>query len=364
VQQEISLEGLRFRISGYGDSPVRFAKHLASKLRTFAITPERFAEVRETALRAMKSFDQTEAYSLARERRDAFSREFYFLPNELVGRAAVATWPDVQAFGQKLLARGKLEAVVHGHITPEDAVAVTRAFAAGIGAAPAPAAALLRRRNLEIAAAENIVDTGEIAGSNSAFVRDYVLPDDSARTRAASAVIANFMSTPFFSELRTKQQLGYIVGSAATGSQRQRYLSFIVQSSTHAPDDDVRDRAEAVIASLPAALARVDDAKWKELVAGVRSRLEEKPKTIGDKAAYFFELAFLYDGEWDRREATIKALDSLTRQQAADFLATAVARETARQRTIMLYTKEHPPQKAVTPAFTERGEWKRNRKFS
>src|SRR5213076_604592 len=135
--------------------------------------------------------------------------------------------------------------------------------------------------------------TGEIAGVNSAFIRDYVLPDDGPLTRAASAVVANFISTPFFAELRTKQQLGYIVGSSASGSNRQRYFSFLIQSSTHAPDD-VRDRAEAVIASLPAALAAVDDAKWKELVAGVRSRLEEKPKTISEKAAQFFELAFVY----------------------------------------------------------------------
>ena len=363
VQQELSLEGVRFRISGYGDSPVRFAKFLASKLRSFTITPERYAEVRETALRAMKSFDQTEAYALARERRDAFSREFYFLPDELMPRAGTATWPEVQAFGNKLLARGKLEAVVHGHITPEDAVAVTRAFAAGIGAAPAPESALLRRRNLEIAAAENIVDTGLIAGVNSAFIRDYVLPDDSPQTRAASAVIANFISTPFYSELRTKQQLGYIVGSANGGSHRQRYFSFVVQSSTHSPDD-VRDRAEAVIASLPKALAAIDDAKWKALVAGVRARIEEKPKTIGEKAANFFDLAFMYDHEWNRREATLAALDSLTRQQAVDFLAAAVAHDSARERTIMLYTKDHPPAKAVKPAFTARDEWKRTRKFS
>src|SRR5207249_9757181 len=124
------------------------------------------------------------------------------------------------------------------------------------------------------------------------------LSDDAPRTRAASAVVANFFSTPFSSELRTKQQLGYIVASAASGSQRQRFFSFIIQSSTHAPDA-LRDRAEAVIASLPAALANVDDAKWKELVAGVRSRLEEKPKTISEKAAQFFELAFIYDREWN-----------------------------------------------------------------
>jgi insulysin len=319
--------------------------------------------VRETALRAMRSFDQSVAYVVARERRDALSREFYYLPPELIGRAETASWPDVQAFARKVLARGKLEAVVHGHITPDDAVKVTRAFAAGIGAAPAPESALLRRRNLEIAAAENVVDTGQITGVNSAFIRDYVLPDDSPRTRAASAVIANFMSTPFYSELRTKQQLGYIVGSAASGSNRQRYFSFIVQSSTHAPDD-VRDRAEAVIAKLPAALAEIDEAKWQELVAGVRARLEEQPKTIGEKAALFFELAFVYDHDWNRREDTLKALSTLTRQQAVDLLAAAVNRDTARQRTIMLYTKEHPPAQATTPAFTVRGEWKRSRKYS
>jgi insulysin len=327
------------------------------------ITPKRYAEVRETALRAMKSFDQSEAYVLARERRDALSREFHFLPNELMGRASTATWADVQAFSAKLLARGKLEAIVHGHIAPDDAVAATRSFAAGTGAAPAPEDALLRRRHVEIAVAENIVDTAEINGVNSAFIRDYVLADDSPLTRAASAVVANFFSTPFYSELRTKQQLGYIVSSATANSQRQRYFSFTVQSSTH-PPDEVRERAEAVIGSLPAALASVDDAKWKELVAGVRSRLEEKPKTISEKAALFYELAFTYDRDWNRREATLKALDTLTKDQAVAFLASALARESARQRTVMLYSKSHPP--AVTPkaAFTERGEWKRSRKFS
>jgi secreted Zn-dependent insulinase-like peptidase len=362
-ERDFSLEGLRFRITGFGDSPVRFADLVASKLRDFSITNERYEALRETALRAMKSFDQTEAYQLARERRDALAREFHYLPNELVARASTATWPEVQAFGRKLLAQGKLEAVVHGHIAPDNAVKVTRAFAAGIGAAPAPESALLRRRHAEIAVAENIVDTAPINGVNSAFLRDSVLPDDSPATRASAAVIANFISTPFYSELRTKQQLGYVVGSAAAASQKQRYFTFVVQSSTHAPDD-VRARAEAVIAALPAALAKVDDAKWKELVEGVRAHLLEKPKSITEKAAQFFELAFLYDRDGNRREESLAALAALTREQAAALLARTLASDTSRQRTIMLYTKDHPPAEAIKPAFTERNEWKRGRKFS
>ncbi len=99
-------------------------------------------------------------------------------------------------------------------------------------------------------------------------------------------------------------------------------------------------------------------------MAGVRARLEEKPKSIPEKAIQFFELAFTYDRDWNRREATLAALNSLTKEQAVGFLTAAISRDSARQRTIMLYSKNHQPAQSLTPAFTERNEWKRSRKFS
>ena len=362
VSTEVTLEGVRLTVSGFGDSPVRFAAYVASQLRTFTITAQRFEAVKEAVLRSLKSYDQVEAYVLARDRRDALAREFHFLPNQLVQRVNAAKWSDVQAFARRFFARGKVEALVHGHLSPEGAVAVTRDVVARIGATPVSEASLLRRRHLAIAATENVVDVGEIAGVNSAFITDFVLPDDAAPTRAAAIVASNFFSEPFYSELRTRQQLGYIVGSNASASVRQRYFTFIVQSSVYAPDE-IRTRAEKMIATLPAALAATTDEQWKTLVAGARSVLEEKTKSIREKAELFFAEAYDFNGDWSRRQDALAALDTLTREKAVALLTAALAPETARRRTVMLYTKAKPPTTQLKPMFAEREGWKSTRRY-
>ncbi len=362
VSGEAALEGFKFAVSGYGDSAARYATFVAESLRTFEITPARFEAVKEAVLRTLRSYEQTEAYLLARDRRDALAREFVFLPPQQVARVTSATWADVQAFARKYFGRGKLEAVVHGHTSPDAAVATIRGIAARIGAQPAPAADLLRRRHVAIKPGENIVDAGEIAGVNSAFIRDYLLPDDTPATRVAALVAANFFGDPFFSELRTKQQLGYIVGSNAGASLRQRYLTFVIQSSTHAPDE-LQRRAEAFIAEIPAKLAAATDEEWATLKAGARSQFEEKPKSMGEKAELFFGRAFLYDGEWNRQPAALAALESLTKEDVVKLLRDAISADAGRRRTLLLASKNHKPETALGPTFTDRDTWKAGRAF-
>ena len=362
VSTELTLEGLRLKITGFGDAPVRYATHVAGQLRTFTLTPERFEATKEALLRSLRSFPETEAYLLAGNRRNAFTREIAFLPDELLARTATATWADVRAVGKKFFATGQLEVLVHGHLAPDAAVAATRALAAKIGAAPAPESALIRRRHVSLAPSENLVDAGLIAGVNSAFVRDYLLPDDAPSTRAAAVVLANFFGDLFFSEMRTKQQLGYIVGSNAGASLRDRSFAFVIQSSGYAPDE-LQKRAETFIATLPAAFSAMDAAEWATLLAGARSALGEKPKGIAEKADYFFTCAFDYDGEWDRRQSALLALDTLTPAQAGALLTAALDPATGRRRTVLLHSKDHPPAAPITPAFTDRAGWKTTRTF-
>ncbi len=206
-----------------------------------------------------------------------------------------------------------------------------------------------------------MLDSGPIAGVNSAFVRDYLLPDDAPATRAAAVVLANFLGEPFYAELRTRQQLGYIVGSAAAASQRQRFFTFIVQSSEYAPAE-LQKRAEAFIATLPAALAAITDAQWTTLVAGARATLATKPKNMADKAEEFFGSAYTYDGEWERRAAALAALDQLTREQALTLLRSTLASPATRQRTVLLASAKHA-QPTDAGSIGERGPWKATRQF-
>jgi insulysin len=335
---------------------------VAERLRSFSVTPERYAALQEQVVRGFASYAQNEAYTLARDRREAMQREFRFLPDQLMPKVRSATWPEVQAFGRQVLARGKLEVLVHGHLAPDDAVTTTRAIARAIGAQSAPADQLLRRRHLAMSPGEGLVDAGPIQGVNAAWYGETLLGQDSPKVRAAALVLDAFLSPLFYTEMRTRQQLGYIVGSGPSASLRERGLIFVIQSSTHGAAD-VRQRGQALLATLPAQLAAVGDAEWATLKAGVRSQLEEKPTSIAARAERLFNEAYLYDREWGRAQASLAALDALTKAEAAQMLADALDPAKARQRHVLLDPVARPPAQATAATFADRDGWKKQRQY-
>lgn len=359
---DLGLEGLRFSLTGFGDSPARVARLLAQRLRDFSIPAARFADLQEQALRRLASYAQTEAFAQARDRRDALQREFLYLPDQLLPRTRSATQAQVQAFGPELLARGRLEMLVHGHLAPEEAVATARAVASSLGTRAAYADDLLRRRHLVLAAGEQVTDSDLIEGVNAAWMTDLLLSDDSPRLRAASLLLGSFIGAPFGTELRTRQQLGYIVGASTSVSVRERWLTFVIQSSTHA-STELRRRAEAMMAGLPAALAALSADEWATLKAGTRSRLQEKPTGIGERAERLFVEAYTYGGDWGRNASAAEALEALTQPEAVALLTEALDPATARRRSVLLDPKTRPPADAVPASFTDREAWKRTRSF-
>ena len=362
LQFDASLEGLRITVTGYGDSPARVARFLGSRLRDFALTPARFAAVQEQVQRGIASYAQTEAFTLAGQRREALTREFRFLPPQLEAKAGTATWPEVQRFGRQFMAKGRVEMLVHGHLGTGEAVATSRALAAAIAARPAEPGELLRRRHLVMDAGEHLVDSGLVEGVNAAWISEYLFGEDSARLRAASLVLSAFVSPPFSTELRTRQQLGYIVGSGLAVSLRQRGLAFTIQSSTHGTTD-IAARADAFVAGLPAALAAVGDSDWTQLKAGARSQLEQQPKSIGERAERLFTEATSFDRDWGRNASALAALPALGKDEAVALLTDLLDPAQARRRSIMLDPSSKPPVPAVAAGFGDREAWKRTRQF-
>ena len=362
VSPEATQEGWRLVVSGYGDSPGRVMRRIAERMRAPELGATRFADLQERAVRSLVSYPQSEAFVIAGDRLQAMQREVRHLPEQLLAATRAATWPEVQRFGRQMLAQGRIEMLVHGHMTPEDATAAARAFAAALGTRAAPEAELLRRRQLVMAAGETIVDRGLVEGSNAVWRSEHLLGDASARTRALASLLGAFVSGPFFGEMRTRQQLGYIASAGAQASFDERSLLFVIQSSTHG-SEELRQRAEAFIANLPAELRALGDAEWAALKAGARSRLEEKPTSIGARAERLFATAYDFRGDWDRTRSTLAALDAVTREDAATMLADALSPASARRRVVMLDPKSRPPATPGAVTFTDLEAWKRGRQY-
>ncbi len=357
-----ALEGVQISVDGYDESTTRLLEAIAANLVDFKVSPERFAAIKDRLLRELANFPRADAYQILLETRRGTVREFHYRPDEQLPVAQNVTLAGVQDFARRLYARGKLEALVHGNVTATAAMADARRFGAALKSSPVPDAELLRRRLLVEAAGESVRTSEKLLVNNSAYRREYVLGGDSPEVRAATVVLGNFMGEPFYSELRTRQQLGYIVFGGAGDEERSNFAYFIIQSGDH-PADEVEARADAYIAKLPGLLAALTDEEWATIVGGVRAQLQENDKSIAERARRFFDLAYNRDADWNRREETLAALDRLTKARTKEILDHALASGTRQMRTFLGFARQHEPKAAPAVTFTDRAVWKLTRKF-
>jgi insulysin len=357
-----SLEGIQFSVDGYDASAGRLLDQVLSGLRDCTLTAERYAALKDRLLRELSAFDRVDAYVTLQESRRRAVREFYFRPDEMLPLARELTLAQVQDFARTVYARGKLEALSYGNLGPADAVATARRVAAVLRPAPVPASDLLQRRLLVLPPGQALRTSETLQVNNSAFRREWLLGTDTPEMRAATLALAAFIGPPIYSELRTRQQLGYIVFGGAGGEHHTQFAYVIIQSGDY-PADVLETSADAVIRQLPAQLEALPDAEWQTIVAGVRAKLLEKDKSIAERAGRLFELAYDEDAEWARREATLSALDALTKQRTAAILGAALAPATARQRTFLGFSRDHNPKSPPAVSFTDAGPWKVRQRY-
>ncbi|MCW5548180.1 MAG: insulinase family protein [Opitutaceae bacterium] len=355
-------DGLFLSVGGYSDSAARFLDALGGRLIGFELDEERFAALKDGILRTLASFPVSETYQIAQERKRFLALEHHIMVDEQLERARTVTLAEVRDFARRFYARGKLEGLAHGNLTAEDAVRSTRALQARLGTQPLPPEDTWEMRYIRYQPGETVVDAERVAGNNSCLWHEYLFPADTPEYRAAAMVLGNFVNEPFYAEMRTRQQLGYLVWGGTSAVSRQLFAYFVIQSSEYAPDE-LRTRAFTFLATLGEQWATVDAEKFAALVAGVRSSLLEKDKTIEDRAVALFDRAYPLRGDWERNVTTLAALEQLTPKRVGEILAELVAPETQRARTILLTGREHQTKGEITPTFTDRATWKKTRTF-
>ena len=357
-----SLEGVTITVSGYDASADNLLDVITRNLVNFELSEERFAALKDQQVRRLQNFPLSDAYLLVTETSRTEMREFYFPPEDQLPLAQNVSLADVKKFARSLFARGKIEAMIHGNVSADSALASARRVQAALAPKPVADDQLLRRKLLTMSPGESLVSSQKLAVNNSAFRRQYVIGDDAPELRAATLVLANFMGEPFYSEMRTRQQLGYIVFGGAGTDEHRNLAYFIIQSGDY-PADEIELRADAMINQLPTLLGELSDEAWEMIIAGVRSELEEKDKAIPDRTGRLFDLAYDKNEDWSRNRETLDALDHLTKARAQEILQTTVAPETRRMATYLGFSRDHQPAKEIKTTYEDRSIWKKTRQF-
>ena len=243
---QIVPRGVRLTFGGYNDKLKEFVAYVSRKaaLEFDDILPKtdrEFERYKDLLSRTFAGFDVKQPYSHC----TSFSQlllnpiTFQYSNQDLRQAAAAITMDELRAYATSLWSSGKGLALIHGNLDKGEAEEIVNTIDRTLRFQPIssedfpPELAPLPLPPITAQGKPTRLVVSEPNAENSNSASYVVLqslsedPKEHVLIELLSAIIAE----RFYEDLRTKQQLGYIVSSGVRGLGKTRYLGFIVQSS-------------------------------------------------------------------------------------------------------------------------------------
>lgn len=207
------------------------------------------------------------------------------------------TRDDLIQFAKRLLNCFHLEVLIHGNVSPDEAKDMTKELLDGLNPARPFPSTLPQLRVVQLNPGTDYVyrfkEFNDTNTNSSVKVLYQIGPMD-LRTNATLAFIAHLVKEPAFNELRTAEQLGYIVHSQIdTCGDDIKGLVFLIQSDAFDPVH-LDSRIEAFVDRFRSKIMNMSAEEFQTNVEAVVKSFMEKVR-CGD-VAKFLVRHVVFDG--------------------------------------------------------------------
>lgn len=304
-----SSSGFTLGVSGYSEKQTQLLDKILEQFTTLKVTSERFELFQGELLREWRNFKNQRPYTQSYAALSNLLLNTSYDPDTLANTLEVLTVTDLERWLSERLGHVSIVGLSHGNLDLSTLSEVEGLFARHLPLAPFP---LTKPVLLDVDQSWLLELPVEHNDSSMVlYVQDEVA---SYRSRATSALTAQILSQPYFSSLRTEQQLGYVVSMNNRTIRNRGGLIFIIQSPVASPAALEAATLEFMQEQLAALLA-LSDADFTQFKEGLISQLTEKAKNLRSRSGRY--LADL--------DADVLTFDS--QQQIADIVATLTLEE-------------------------------------
>lgn len=277
---QVLPRGIRLTFGGYNDKLDDFASYISQKLSrdindVLPANDAEFDRYKDNLMRALTAFNvkQPYAHAVYYSALTLQPRSFQYTNTQLRDAVRRLTLPDLREYAASLWSSGKGEALIQGNLDKKEALALVDKIDKTIGFQTIPAEEYpprLKALPLPVVSKGSgpsrlAVSEPNPSNNNAATQIVFQCLDESEKAHVLVELLNSVISEPFFEDLRTKQQLGYIVSTGVKAIGNTRTLSFVVQSNV-------------------ASASKLTDAAWK-FIQEVRSTYLE-PLNDGDIGVY------------------------------------------------------------------------------
>jgi insulysin len=229
---------------------------------------------------------------------------------------ASVTRADLLEFEREVIREGKLAVLVQGNYLEEEARAVANVAEASLGYETLPPSkfppyfsplVLPRREKPVVLTLENPNKDND----NSCV--EILLQSTDKKDNGVVTVLGTLIGELFYDDLRTKQQLGYIVSSGVKTLGEAKSLAFIVQTGPERSGSYVRGAIEKFISGFGATLRSMREEDIETTVRADVEKLVVRDQKLGAAATRNWAEIGAGLFQFDRQQSEARAMMAVTK---------------------------------------------------
>lgn len=307
----VDKQGINLTFSGYSDRLLELVKTVAERLKKITIDNKTFNNLKEIRLRRYQNFHFQQPYQQA----------FYFRSLLLEGRKfsimdyekeiKKISLKDLKKFSAKLYENIFIEGFAYGNLQAGPVSKVVKVLQEKLGDKALTEGQRFKEKVRQIPPGKSHSFTRKMQVDNSALVTELQIGQRDPELLAALMVIDNLMQPRFYNDLRTNQQLGYIVNSGMTIMEKTLGMIFIIQSGEY-NTEILEERTTAFLEKFFLSLNELSQEELKKTKKSVLHGKLQKTSSLTGEAGRLFNLAFERNAEYDVNSKEIQALQDLS----------------------------------------------------
>jgi len=299
-------QGLSLRISGYDDKQALLLDRLLDTIKEPHFNPQRFDDIRRDMIRSLQNAVAKRPSSQVID--DLRESLLYGEWGEAALIEALESMQllELQAFATEFWQDAQAEILIYGNYQ----LAVVEDISAKVATLLAPGlpSGLPDLEVLKLSGGESLLLTADVPHDDSVVAWYLQAEGVGWSDRGATALTAQIMKSGFFQQLRTEQQLGYIVSAFSWTQREVPGLVLLIQS----PSADAAAVSAAMDGFMHSVESELEPAQFERHKVALISDILRPDKNIWERAEFYWQSIARRQPEFDARQSLADAVDALT----------------------------------------------------
>jgi len=341
----LTKKGFIFTIGGYSERLEDLLVLVTKQLKEININEQKFIDFKEVLLRELENNKMEQAYSRGGYYSNLLVMKKHFSDEEKIAALEGVKFEDIQNYAKSVYRKTYIIGVAHGNLTDEQVKKSVALLLNELGGEPLPESDRFKIEVERMAMGDQAVFSHKVLDNNNSISYSIQLGDESIELQAKASMIASIINGDFYTQMRTNQQLGYIVWSFDQRVEDLMFFKFVIQSATHDPFE-LKRRIEGWLDTSSKLFDDLSDEEFEKHREGLIVSLEKKGDSIGEVLGEYFHFATEEEADFQYKEKLIQAVKSLNKKEIAELARKTFVDHTAPRLSVMMlsnsYDKEVP----------------------